>query len=330
MAVDVPERERPRQELAGAPGRAEAPANARPLPSGVGHSRPASAARPAGCGPGRRRYRKPTLVPTASIRSVPRWHISMMEASSVGLHIMWPSSVDTAAAGIEPGCGAPASHGRRCSSSACGGRCLGHNHSTMMSSCATTTPIVRKPQTASCFQSISRKSGKPLSAIAPPGSIAKSKPMAARAATAVTTLTMAYLPSRVALPDLTPPNNRPSHYYSESSCRQAIRAHSRVGVGVGHEWHHDGGSIPAPGSPQPSPSRPPSPGDGVPPQATRIPCAPWARWVRQPSLLTELPPAPARSVSPSPACRAGSRACGGCGAPGREGGRGRSRAASSR
>ena len=41
---------------------------------------------------------------------------------------------------------------------------------------------------------------------------------------------MAYLPSRVALPDLTPPNNRPSHYYSESSCRQAIRAHSRVGV----------------------------------------------------------------------------------------------------
>ena len=45
-----------------------------------------------------------------------------------------------------------------------------------------------------------------------------------------TTLTMAYLPSRVALPDLTPPNNRPSHYYSESSCRQAIRAHIRVGV----------------------------------------------------------------------------------------------------
>ena len=54
MAVDVPERERARQELAGAPGRAEAPANARPLPSGVGHSRPASSARPAGCGPGRR------------------------------------------------------------------------------------------------------------------------------------------------------------------------------------------------------------------------------------------------------------------------------------
>ena len=72
-----------------------------------------------------------------------------------------------------------------------GGRNLGHSHSTIMSNCATTTPIVRKPQTASCFRSISRKSGKPLSAIAPPGSIANSKPMAARAATAVTTLTMA-------------------------------------------------------------------------------------------------------------------------------------------
>ena len=31
----------------------------------------------------------------------------MMEASIVGAHIMWPSSADTAAAGIEPGCGVP-------------------------------------------------------------------------------------------------------------------------------------------------------------------------------------------------------------------------------
>ena len=163
------------------------------------------------------RYRKPTFVPTASIRNVPRWHISMMEASIVGLHTVWPCSAETAAAGIEPG-GVPEYHAL-----ACGGRYLGHNHSTMMSSCAATTPIVRNPKTASCFQSISRKSGKPLSAIAPPGSIAKSKPMAARAATAVTTLTVAYLPSLVALPDLTPSDNRPSHYGRRAAVARGYR-----------------------------------------------------------------------------------------------------------
>ena len=163
------------------------------------------------------RYRKPIVVPMASIRSVPRWHISMMEASSVGLHIMWPPSADTAAAGIESGCRVPEYHGDRCASDACGGRYLGHSHSTIMTNCAATTPIVPKPKNANCLRSNSRKSGKPISAIAPPGSIANSKPMAARAATAVTTLTMAYLPSRVALPDLTPPDNRPSHYYRRAA-----------------------------------------------------------------------------------------------------------------
>ena len=141
------------------------------------------------------RYKKPTLVPTASMRSVPRWHISMMEARTVGLHIMCPCSADTAAAGIEPGFAAPEYHGL-----ACGGRHLGQSHSTMMSSWATTTPIVRKPQAVLCFQSVSRKSGKPLSAIAPPGSSVNSTPMAARTATAVSKLTMDCLPYRVVLP----------------------------------------------------------------------------------------------------------------------------------
>ena len=113
--------------------------------------------------------------------------------------------------------------------------------STMMSNCAATTPIVRKPQTASCFRSISRKSGKPLSAIAPPGSIAKSKPMAARAATAVTTLTMAYLPSRVALPDLTPPDNRPSHYYRRAA---VARRYPRPAVPESVLWRLRTGALP--------------------------------------------------------------------------------------
>ena len=148
------------------------------------------------------RYRKPALVATASIRSVPRWHISMMDARKVGLHVMWPWNTDTAAAGIEPGRGVP-------EYLASGGCHLGQNHRTMMTSWATTTPIVRRPQTASCIQSISWKSGKPLPAITPPGSRAKSKPRAARIATANTKLTTACLPSRTALPDLTPPDSLP-------------------------------------------------------------------------------------------------------------------------
>ena len=100
------------------------------------------------------RYKKPTLVPTASIRSVPRWHISMMEANIVWLHIAWPCSAETAAAGIEPGSVFSEDHVL-----AFGGRHLGQNHSTMMINCATTMPIVRKPQTASWVKSMSWKSG---------------------------------------------------------------------------------------------------------------------------------------------------------------------------
>ena len=62
---------------------------------------------------------------------------------------------------------------------------MGHSHSTKMSSWATTTPMVRKPHAVSCTRSISRNSGNPLSAIAPPGSSANSKLMAARTAIAV-------------------------------------------------------------------------------------------------------------------------------------------------
>ena len=112
----------------------------------------------------------------------------MMEASNVGLHIMWPSRTDTAAAGIEPGRRVPEYHGL-----AFGGRHLGHNHSAMMSTCAKTTPIVRKPQPTSCTKSICRKSGKPLSAIAPPGSKANSNTRVVRATIAINTLTIGFL-----------------------------------------------------------------------------------------------------------------------------------------
>ena len=146
-------------------------------------------------------------MPTASIRSAPRWHISMMAASLVGLHIMWPCSADTAAAGIEPGREVPEYHGP-----ACGGRHLSRNHSTMMINCATTTPVVRKPQATCCAKPISRKLAKPSSAIALPGSIANSNPIVARAAKPTSTLTMASLPSRVVLPCPTPPDYHPSRY----------------------------------------------------------------------------------------------------------------------
>ena len=65
------------------------------------------------------------------------------------------------------------------------------------------------------------------------GFIANSKPMAARTANAVTTLTMAHLPSRVALPNFTPPDNRPSHYYRRAA---GARRYPRPAVSESVLW----------------------------------------------------------------------------------------------